>query len=69
MAVAIGSNVIGGALKRTWRIGTAPVSGVSGTLVNIADVGDLLTRTDNGLAYVNTGSKSSPTWTIVGSQI
>jgi hypothetical protein len=38
------------------------------TLANIAFKGALLIDTTNAKLYINTGSKASPTWTVVGSQ-
>ncbi len=46
----------------------APTSGTSGTLAGKAEKGAQLTDTANGKVYVNTGTKASPTWTVVGSQ-
>jgi hypothetical protein len=46
----------------------APTSGASGTYVNEAGPGSLLVDTTNKKAYINTGTKASPTWTVVGSQ-
>lgn len=50
-------------LKRPWRRSGAPVNGAAGTLVGIADPGDLLIRTDTPQLYQNTNTKASPTWT------
>ncbi len=44
----------------------APTSGTSGTLVNVAGPGSLLLRS-NGTIYVNTNTKASPTWSVIGS--
>lgn len=46
----------------------APTDGVSGTGYNIAGKGSLYTDYTNGKLYINTGTKSSPTWTVVGTQ-
>jgi len=41
----------------------APSNGTSGTLHGIAKPGSLLCDTTNGVLYMNTGTKASPTWT------
>lgn len=46
---------------------TAPVNGGSGTGANILDKGSQYIAQDTGLLYINTGSKASPTWTLVES--
>ena len=33
-----------------------------------AEIGDLCKDVTNGVLYINTGTKSSPTWTVVGTQ-
>jgi len=53
-------------LKKPWRETGAPVDGVNGTLVGIADPGDLLIRVDAPALYQNTNTKASPTWTQFG---
>ena len=68
MAVIQGGTVIEGALKRVWSASEAPTSGTDGTLAGIADTGDLLSDVSAGTLYINTGSKASPTWTVVGTQ-
>lgn len=44
----------------------APTNGTTGA--TITEKGSLLIDTTNAKLYINTGTKSSPTWTIVGSQ-
>lgn len=44
-----------------------PVDGVSGTGAGFAGTGSLYVRT-TGVLYINTNTKASPTWTVVGSQ-
>lgn len=61
--------MIEGAQKRPWTNAGAPTSGVAGTLAGIADPGDLLSDTTNGKLYINTNTKASPTWTLVGTQV
>ena len=56
-------NAIG--LRRTWRFATTPVDGTSGTLVGVADPGDMLIDYTNKKLYVNTGTKASPTWSQI----
>jgi hypothetical protein len=46
----------------------APTSGGSGTGATKAGVGCLLIDTTNAKLYINTGTKASPTWTVVGTQ-
>lgn len=49
-----------------FNIAGAPVNGTSGTLVGVAGPGSLLMRT-NGSCYINTNTKASPTWSLLGS--
>ncbi|MBM3458882.1 MAG: hypothetical protein FJX77_10175 [Armatimonadetes bacterium] len=53
-------------LGQPLRNAGAPVNGT--TYANVAEVGALLLDTTNGKLYVNTGTKASPTWTVVGTQ-
>jgi hypothetical protein len=46
----------------------APTSGTSGSYATFAGIGTLLIDTTNGKLYINTGTKASPTWTVVGAQ-
>lgn len=46
----------------------APSDGTSGTGANLMEKGSLLSDTTNAKLYINTGTKASPTWTVVGSQ-
>lgn len=46
----------------------APSNGTSGTLAGYAGKGMLLIDTTNGKLYINTNTKASPTWTVVGAQ-
>lgn len=45
---------------------TTPVNGGSGTGVGIAGKGSMYTARDTGVLYLNTGTKSSPTWSSSG---
>ncbi len=62
------TNVVNGAYAGVYRTAGAPVSGGSGSFANIAPIGAQLVRTDTGVQYTNTGTQSSPTWTVVGTQ-
>lgn len=46
----------------------APTDGTSGTGAGLLEPGSQYTNEANGKVYVNTGTKASPTWTIVGTQ-
>lgn len=54
-------------IKRTTG---APVNGGSGTYAGVAPAGALLVNTFAGEVklYINTNTKASPTWTVVGAQ-
>jgi len=45
-----------------WRVSGAPSNGTSGTKAGLAEIGDLLIRTDTGVLFQNTNTKASPTW-------
>ena len=46
----------------------APTDGTSGTGVGDAGPGSLYIDYANGKIYINTNTKASPTWTVVGTQ-
>lgn len=46
----------------------APTDGTSGTFADIAPPGALLIDTSNTKLHINTNTKASPTWTVVGTQ-
>ena len=46
----------------------APTSGAAGTFFGMAGPGCLLIDTTNKKLYINTNTKASPTWTVVGTQ-
>lgn len=46
----------------------APTNGTSGTGVGLCGPGSLLTDITNKKLYINTNTKASPTWTVVGTQ-
>lgn len=48
-----------------YPVDGAPTSGTSGTGVGILGKGSLLFDYTNGLIYQNTGTKASPTWTLL----
>ena len=45
-----------------------PVAGVNGAGAGWAGIGSLCTDSTNGKLYINTGTRASPTWTVVGTQ-
>lgn len=45
-----------------------PVAGSSGTGVGWAGPGSLCIDLPDAKLYINTGTKASPTWTVVGAQ-
>lgn len=55
-------------------VGTSPTVAVTQTTPGVsatgrgAPKGTLMTDTTNGVLYINTGSTTAPTWTVVGSQ-
>lgn len=67
MSYVVLTNVVPGARLREGarRMSGAPVNGTSGSFVNQAEPGTTLLRTDNNTEYRNTGTKASPTWTLV----
>lgn len=46
----------------------APTNGTSGTAAGEAEPGSLYIATDTPLLHINTNTKASPTWTVVGTQ-
>ena len=46
----------------------APSNGTSGDGAGVASKGSLLSDITNGKLYINTGTKASPDWTVVGTQ-
>ena len=51
-----------------FTVAGAPVDGASGTQNGVAGKGSLLIDITNGILYINTNTKASPTWTKVGLQ-
>lgn len=62
-----GGHHIGNAVWLFTNNGT-PVAGVSGTGAGWAGPGSQCTDYANGVVYINTNTKLSPTWTVVGAQ-
>jgi hypothetical protein len=50
---------------RTFRTAGAPVNGAAGSFFGVAPKYSILIRTDTGVYHMNTGTKASPTWTII----
>lgn len=54
--------------------GTSPTLAIAETTAGVdatargAAIGAILTRTDNGVQYTNTGTALAPTWTVIGTQ-
>jgi len=46
-----------------------PTDGTSGTGAGVAAPGCLYQDTTNGLLFINTNTKASPLWTVVGTQV
>lgn len=53
-----------------FTITAAPTGGTSGDGAGWASPGSILIRANagNSKAYINTGTRASPTWTVIGSQ-
>lgn len=62
------ANTTASGLGQPLRGSGAPVNGGAGTFVNVAETGALYLDLANGKLYVNTGTKASPAWTVVGTQ-
>jgi hypothetical protein len=58
------------AATEVWHfsIAGAPTDGAAGDGASWAGKGSLLIDSTNGVLYINTGTKASPTWTKVGTQ-
>lgn len=52
-----------------WHIAQAgaPTNGTSGTGNKFAGIGSQYTNTTTGAVYINTGTKASPTWSLLAS--
>lgn len=67
-AASIGGGIM---LKNSVRVivlAGVPVDGTSGTEAGVAGKGSLVIDSTNGKLYINTNTKASPTWTVVGTQ-
>lgn len=53
---------------RIFVLAGVPVNGTSGTEAGVAGKGSLVVDSTNGKLYINTNTKASPTWTVVGTQ-
>jgi hypothetical protein len=53
---------------RAFVFAGVPVAGTSGTEAGVAGKGSLVIDSTNGKLYINTNTKASPTWTVVGTQ-
>lgn len=62
MAILKSGNTGPETLRRTWKNAGSPTDGTSGTLATIAEPGDLLVDSTNGVLYLNSNTKESPTW-------
>jgi len=65
MAEIIGGQRYTNYTRRVWTNAGAPSDGGSGTLVNQAEIGDLLIDTTNKKLYQNRNTLASPTWTEI----
>lgn len=54
-------------MMANWTNAGAPSNGTNGTLAGVANPGDVLIDTTNAVAYINTNTQASPTWTGLGS--
>ena len=54
-------------LMPNWTNAGAPTNGTNGTLAGYANPGDILVDITNKVAYINTNTSASPTWTGLGS--
>jgi len=50
------------------KAATTPTDGTSGDGAGWASKGSLYIDTNGGKIYINTNTKASPTWTVVGAQ-
>lgn len=66
-AAADGGHMIGNDVNIFAGDG-APTNGTSGTRAGTAGPGSLYSDYTNGKLYINTNTKASPTWTVVGTQ-
>lgn len=64
----VGSGMVLKNSVRIFVLAGAPVDGTSGTEAGVAGKGSLVVDSTGGKLYINTNTKASPTWTVVGSQ-
>lgn len=67
-SIAAGGGVFFGEPTALFTNAGAPSNGTSGTGAGWAGKGSLCADATNGVLYINTGTKASPTWTKVGTQ-
>ena len=63
---SLGRNIAAGVLSLSAA--GAPTDGTSGTGAGVAAPGCLYQDITNGKLYINTNTKASPLWTVVGAQ-
>jgi len=51
-----------------FSFGAAMVDGTSGTGAGVTGPGSICANSSTGVAYINTNTKASPTWTVIGAQ-
>lgn len=51
-----------------FSVAAALVDGTSGTGAGITGPGSICGNSSDGKAYINTNTKASPTWTVIGTQ-
>ena len=72
MAFKLFKNIMGNlrqlADRDVWEMADpgVPVDGTSGTGAGFAGIGSMYTDTTAGNKYINTGTKASPVWSILG---
>lgn len=67
MSIIRGGVSIESSEHRVYENAGAPTSGASGTYAGEAKKGALLVDTTNGILYINTNTKASPTWSTIPS--
>jgi len=51
-----------------FSFAAAMVNGTSGTGAGVTGPGSICGNSSTGKAYINTNTKASPTWTVIGAQ-
>jgi len=52
-----------------FSFAAAMVNGTSGTGAGVAGPGSICGNSSTGKAYINTNTKASPTWAVIGTQV